>query len=93
MSDETPATEPTIPVIAAVPAVPLASLQDLFATAARDWPQASQPGVLVGVQGTERGVSLAVTLAIQDWQGAVLGTRTYDGHWEISGLVRWSPRQ
>lgn len=83
-------TEPAIPVIAPVP---LASLQELLATAARDWPNATQPGAQVAVKVDARGVSLAATLSVHGWDGALLGTRTYDGAWEVSGLVRWSPRQ
>lgn len=83
-------TEPAIPVIAPVP---LASLQDLLATAARDWPNATQPGAQVAMKVDARGISVAATLSVHDWNGAVLGTRTYDGYWEVSGLVRWSPRQ
>lgn len=83
-------TEPVIPVIAPVP---LASLQDLLATAARDWPNATQDGASVTMKVDARGVSVAATLSVHDFEGALLGTRTYDGHWEVSGMVRWSPRQ
>jgi hypothetical protein len=90
MSDETTTTEPAIPVIAAVP---LRSLRELLETAERDWPQATQDGAQVAMKVDARGVSVAATLSVHDWQGAVLGTRTYDGQWEISGLIRWVPRQ
>ncbi len=83
-------TEPAIPVIAPVP---LASLQELLATAAQDWPATTDEGAQVALKVDARGVSVVASLLIHDWTGAVLGTRTYDGHWEASGLVSWSPRQ
>lgn len=79
---------PEIPVIAPVP---LQSLRALIDTAARDWPQSTQPGAQVAMRVDARGVSVAATLTVHDWDGRVLATRTYDGQWEIGGLVRWSP--
>jgi hypothetical protein len=81
--------EPAIPVIAPVP---LASLKDLLETAAQDWPVASRPGAQVAMKVDGRGVSVVATITVHDWDGAVIGTRTYDGDWAVSGLVRWSPR-
>jgi hypothetical protein len=82
-------SEPAIPVIAPVP---LVSLKELLDTAARDWPTATRDGAQIALKVDARGVSVAATLTVHDWQGAVIGTRLYDGHWEVSGLVRWSPR-
>lgn len=91
MSDETKPTEPAIPVIAPVP---LASLQDLLATAARDWPQATQRGASVAVRVDARGVAVVGTLTLHDDIDArVIAQRTYDGNWEVAGQLRWVPRQ
>lgn len=84
------ATEPAIPVIAPVP---LKSLQDLLSTAARDWPQATQPGAQVAMHVDSKGVAVVATLAVHDIEGALLARRQFDGHWEIGGMVRWTPRQ
>jgi len=85
----TTTTEPAVPVIAPVP---LQSLQSLLATAAQDWPQATKDGAVMAFKVDTRGVSVQATLTVKDWQGAVLASRTYDGQWDVSGLVRWSPR-
>lgn len=87
MSETT--TEPAVPVIAPVP---LQSLQDLLATAARDWPQATQDGAQVAMRVDARGVSVSATMTVHDWSGAVLASRTFEGQWEVSGLIRWTPR-
>jgi hypothetical protein len=81
-------TEPAIPVIAPVP---LASLQDLLAVAARDWPQATQPGAQVALKVDARGVSVAATLSVHDWDGTLLASRQFAGEWMIGGFVRWTP--
>lgn len=82
--------EPAIPVIAPVP---LASLRSLLNLAERDWPHVTAPGAQIAMTVDARGVSVAATLTAHDFDGALVGRRTYDGQWEVSGLVRWSPRQ
>ena len=81
-------TEPAIPVIAPVP---LASLRSLLDLAAQDWPTLDAPGARVAWSVDARGVSVAATLSIHDWDGRVLGRRQYDGQWEVGGSVTWSP--
>lgn len=82
-------TEPAIPVVAAVP---LASLRTLLDVAAQDWPTLEEDGVLVSWKVDKRGVSVAATVTVQDWDGGLVGRREYDGQWEVGGFVRWSPR-
>jgi hypothetical protein len=80
--------QPAIPVIAPVP---LASLRSLLDLAAQDWPTLDAPGARVAWAVDARGVSVAATLSIHDWDGRLLGRRTYDGQWEVGGSVTWSP--
>lgn len=88
MSDER--TEPAIPVKAAVR---IESLQDLLMTAARQWPETKENGALVSWDITAQRVAVTATLTMHDWEGGVVGQRTWDGHWEVGGFVRWTPRQ
>lgn len=89
MSDET--KEPAIPVIAPVP---LRSLVELLTQAERDWPQATQPGASLAFRVDATGVAVVGTLTLHDEVDLrVLAERRYDGHWEIGGQVRWTPRQ
>ncbi len=91
MSDETKPTEPAIPVIAPVP---LRSLRELLETAERDWPQSTQPGVDVAFHVDAKGVAVVGTFTLHSNVDArILATRTYDGHWEVGGQLRWTPRQ
>lgn len=84
-------TAPAIPVVAAVP---LKSLKALLTQAEQDWPQATQPGAALAFRVDQQGVAVVGTLTLHDDVTArVLASRTYDGHWEIGGQVRWSPRQ
>jgi hypothetical protein len=85
---ERPTREPAIPVIAPVP---LASLRALLDLAAQDWPTLDAPGARVAWAVDARGVSVAAVLSIHDWDGRLLGRRTYDGQWEVGGSVTWSP--
>jgi len=81
-------TEPAIPVIAPVP---LASLHDLLSTAAKDWPAMADKSARVAFQVDARGVGVAAEITLHDWYGELLGRRTYDGQWEVSGQVTWRP--
>ena len=91
MADETKVTDPAIPVIAPVP---LRSLVELLTQAERDWPQATQKGASVAFKVDAKGVAVVGTLTLHDDVDLrVLAARTYDGHWEVSGAIRWTPRQ
>ena len=81
-------TEPAIPVIAPVPLESLRSLLDL---AAQDWPPLDAPGARVAWHVDARGVGVAATLSVHDWEGRLLGRRTYEGQWEVAGTVTWRP--
>lgn len=90
MSDEPKPTEPAIPVVG----VPLASLRELLDAAARDWPQASQPGALVSLSVDGKGVAVVAELQVtEEWSGRVLATRKFDGDWGVTGQLRWIRRQ
>jgi hypothetical protein len=83
------AAEPAIPVIAPVP---LASLRSLLDLAAQDWPTLDAPGARVAWHVDARGVGVAATLAVHDWDGRLLARRTYDGQWGADGgAVTWTP--
>ncbi len=91
MTDEKRTTDPAIPVIAPVP---LRSLVELLTQAERDWPQSTQKGASVAFRVDQQGVAVVGTLTLHDDVDArVLASRTYDGHWEVSGAIRWTPRQ
>lgn len=83
-------TEPAIPVKAALP---IAAQVDLLMTAMREWPESKENGALLSWDITERGVTLQAVGTLQDWSAGVVGVRTWDGHWEAGGFVRWTPRQ
>jgi hypothetical protein len=90
VSDAQP-KEPAIPVVAPVP---LRSLVELLTQAEQDWPQSTQKGASVAFRVDAKGVAVVGTLTLHDDVDArVLASRTYDGHWEVSGAIRWSPRQ
>lgn len=91
MASEDETKEPAIPVIAPVP---LRSLVELLTQAERDWPQATQKGASVAFKVTGEGVAVVGTLTLHDdVDMRVLAARTYDGHWELGGALRWTPRQ
>ena len=82
------AIEPAIPVIAPVP---LASWRSLLDLAAQDWPTLDAPGARVAFTVDVRGVGVAATLNVHDWDGRRLAQRTYDGQWDVGGSVTWTP--
>jgi hypothetical protein len=59
--------------------------------AAQDWPTLDAPGARVAWHVDARGVGVAATLAVHDWDGRLLARRTYDGQWEVGGAVTWTP--
>ena len=92
MSDTGATTsEPAVPVVAPVP---IKSLKALLTQAEQDWPQATQPGASVAFRVDQQGVAVVGTLTLHDDVTLrVLGSRTFDGHWQVGGQVRWTPRQ
>lgn len=96
MTDTT--TEPAIPVLAPerpprIAPVHIDSLIELLTTTKRDWPPVTQDGAQVALKVDARGVAVVATISVHDWSSEVLATRTFDGQWEVGGLIRWSPRQ
>ena len=57
----------------------------------QDWPTLEDDGVLIAWKIDKRGAGVAATVSGHDWQGRVVGIRTYDGQWEVSGQVTWRP--
>jgi hypothetical protein len=86
LGTSTATTASAIPVLAPVP---LASLRSLLDVAAQDWPTLDRPAALVAVTVDARGVGVAATLAVHDWDGRLLARRTYDGQWQDSS-VTWT---
>ncbi len=80
--------EPAVPLVAPVPITSLRSLLDL---AAQDWPALDAPGARVAWQVDARGVGIAAQMTVHDWDGRLLAQRTYDGQWQVGGVVTWTP--
>lgn len=80
--------EPAVPVIAPVP---IESLRSLLDEAARDWPELSAPGARMWLHVDARGAGVAAQMAVADWSGTVIARRQFDGQWEASGAITWTP--